>query len=446
MVSVIIPIYNVEDYLEECIESVLSQTYNNYEIILVNDGSTDNSLEIAKKYYDKYSNIYLINQSNKGLSEARNVGAKNSKGEYLYFLDSDDIIYEDLLEVCINAFKNRDLDIVHFGYERLKDGEIIRKSFIESSEKILSGKEFFKYSIEKRKGKNAYVWSYIYRKEFWIDNGLSFTKDIVFEDAEIFVRILMNNPKIMLLPRHLYVYRVREGSIISKSSRSIKDIKSTNVIIKTYIEQMKKNLDLDVVFKKYIKGILRLKLSFLVEINDLEEEILDKELKSILEDKSKFNINIGSAYMERLKDIADSKNLNISTFKEEKVKRELEEFNAFRMKKMKNLDLNNSKKVVGIYGIGEHTRELLRYYEDNFQGINAQIVLIDSFMREQFNDEYNLKVININQIHEYNFDSIVISAPESENELYKNLKKYNYTGKINRFYENEDGQSLFVYF
>ena len=115
------------------------------------------------------------------------------------------------------------------------------------------------------------------------------------------------------------------------------------------------------------------------------------------------------------------------------------------MKKIKEIDLNNPKKVIGIYGICDHTEGLLKYYESNIGHVEAKVILIDSFMKEQINEEYNLKVINIKQIHEYNFDSIVISAPESEDKLYENLKTYNYTGKIYRFYENHDEQLLFAY-
>ena len=400
MVSVILPIYNVEEYLEEAIESVLSQTYKNYEVILVNDGSTDNSLEIAKRYSDKYSNIYTINQSNKGVAEARNVGVRNSKGEYLYFLDPDDIMHEDLLEVCVNELKDSDLDIVNFGYERLKDTEIIRKSFSESSKKILSGKEFFKYSVKNCMGKNTYMWSYMFKRKFWIDNNLSFVKGIIFEDTEIFIRILMSNPKIMILPRHLYIYRVREGSIVSKSSRSIKYIKSINVNIQTYLKEMNKNPDLELEFKEYIsKSLLRLKLIFLIEINDLNEQILDEELKSILEVKNQLNIKINNVYIEKLKEISDLKKLNVGIFEEEEIKKELGNFNILRMKKIKEIDLNNPKKVIGIYGICDHTEGLLKYYESNIGHVEAKVILIDSFMKEQINEEYNLKVINIKKIH-----------------------------------------------
>ena len=99
-VSIVIPVYNVEKYLEECIESAIKQSLNDIEIICINDGSTDSSLEILKKYEKKYSNIIVISQENKGLSASRNVGIRKAKGKYIYFLDSDDFIDTNSMELC----------------------------------------------------------------------------------------------------------------------------------------------------------------------------------------------------------------------------------------------------------------------------------------------------------------------------------------------------------
>ena len=111
-VSVIIPVYNVEKYLEECLDSVVNQTLKEIEIICINDGSIDNSVKILEKYRDKYSNIKVINQKNLGVGRARNVGVKLAKGEYIFFLDSDDYIEVDALEKCYIEAKQHRLDVV----------------------------------------------------------------------------------------------------------------------------------------------------------------------------------------------------------------------------------------------------------------------------------------------------------------------------------------------
>lgn len=111
LVSIIVPVYNVEDYLKRCIDSILVQTYPNIEIVLINDGSTDSSPEICQFYSDKYKNIVLINKENGGLSMARNDGIKASKGYYVYFLDSDDSIDDDTIEYLVNLIEKSGADI-----------------------------------------------------------------------------------------------------------------------------------------------------------------------------------------------------------------------------------------------------------------------------------------------------------------------------------------------
>ena len=105
MVSVIIPVYNVEKYIDECLKSVVSQTYKNIEVIIINDGSTDKSEEIIRSYLDKYENITYIYQQNKGVSEARNLGLKNATGDYVLFVDSDDYIHKSMIEKMYNNAK-----------------------------------------------------------------------------------------------------------------------------------------------------------------------------------------------------------------------------------------------------------------------------------------------------------------------------------------------------
>ena len=116
MISVIVPVYNVEEYLEECLESIQNQTYTNFEVILVNDGSTDASKEICERFCRQDSRFYLINQENKGLSGARNRGMSESHGEFITFVDSDDVLKEDMLEQLIKQVTLDDIDIVECWY------------------------------------------------------------------------------------------------------------------------------------------------------------------------------------------------------------------------------------------------------------------------------------------------------------------------------------------
>ena len=113
-ISVIIPVYNTKEYLKECIDSILNQTIDLFEVIIVDDGSTDGSLELINQYAESHSNIRVISQKNCGLGAARNIGLKISKGEYIYFIDSDDILEKNALEYCYNLASKNKLDMLTF--------------------------------------------------------------------------------------------------------------------------------------------------------------------------------------------------------------------------------------------------------------------------------------------------------------------------------------------
>ena len=115
-ISVVVPVFNSEKYLEKCIDSIINQTYKNIEIILINDGSSDKSEEICNSYLKTYKNIKLINQSNSGVSVARNNGLKSSTGDYVLFVDSDDWLEKDMLEIMVKEIDNFDIDIVRCEY------------------------------------------------------------------------------------------------------------------------------------------------------------------------------------------------------------------------------------------------------------------------------------------------------------------------------------------
>ena len=131
--SIIVPVYNVEKYLSICLESILGQDYTDYEIIAVNDGSTDGSLEILNKYKQKTKRLVVLSQRNRGLGGARNTGIRNAQGEYLIFLDSDDYIDKSMLKETERVLSQYNLDILAFdGYRVTEQGEVIDKMTVDS--------------------------------------------------------------------------------------------------------------------------------------------------------------------------------------------------------------------------------------------------------------------------------------------------------------------------
>src|SRR5690625_3677419 len=124
LVTIIIPVYNVEKYIAECLNSVIRQTYSNIEVIIINDGSNDNSYEIIESYSKKYNNLKIIDQENKGQSVARNVGLTKAKGKYIYFLDSDDYIKDITIENLVSKMEENNLDLIRFSAEVIYDKNI----------------------------------------------------------------------------------------------------------------------------------------------------------------------------------------------------------------------------------------------------------------------------------------------------------------------------------
>ena len=218
-VSIIIPVYNVEKYLKECIDSVLSQTYINYEIILIDDGSTDKSSKICDDYSAKFSNITVKHIENAGLSNARNVGINLSSGEYLMFLDSDD--YWDnkycLQDIMNNLDDNYDSDLLIFRYKKYFEES---KSYVLSSKELdesynyknHSKNEIFEYMLDK----NAFFASAcnkVIKRSSIIENNLLFQVGATSEDIEWCARLIIKVKNISLSNNCFYVYRYREDSI-----------------------------------------------------------------------------------------------------------------------------------------------------------------------------------------------------------------------------------------
>ena len=211
MVSVIVPIYNVEEYLEECLESIRNQTYTNIEVILVNDGSTDGSREICESYCEKDIRFRLINQENQGQSVARNRGVKESVGQYIMFVDSDDVVNTDVLEVLLPYMKT-DVDIVECEMTREKEAFFLNK--IPTIVFEGNSKEAILNCIAFRAVKFC-AFTKLYRRE--IVEKIPFLEGYIYEDVFTGINYLNHIRKIIVVDYIGYYYRVRPNSIMTKS-------------------------------------------------------------------------------------------------------------------------------------------------------------------------------------------------------------------------------------
>lgn len=218
-ISIIIPVYNVEDYLPQCLNSVLAQTFTDFEVICVNDGATDNSAGVLAAYSALDSRIKIINQDNRGLSAARNRGLQEASGRYVYFLDSDDCIHPQLLEICYFFAEHYQADLVNFCYESFKgtDFPLFKNySSVEDIPFTLEAEPLFSKNV------NYNVWSKFYRRSLLHEH--SFISGIYFEDYPFCVTLLATRPSTVVINEKLYFYRTDNDSI-TRSLFSVKKIR-----------------------------------------------------------------------------------------------------------------------------------------------------------------------------------------------------------------------------
>lgn len=209
LVSIIIPVFNVEKYLKEALNSAIDQTYKNIEIICINDGSTDNSMQILEEYAAKDSRIKILTQENSGLSAARNTGLNVAKGEYIYFLDSDDYFDTELIDKTVNLFTD-EIDIISFNLEKIfelkeRPEKRIYQDNFKGAHKV--SPEIFEIIFEESP-RNVFKNSLI--KKY----NIRFAENLIFEDNSFILNYLSVSDKIYILPEILYKYRIRPNSIM----------------------------------------------------------------------------------------------------------------------------------------------------------------------------------------------------------------------------------------
>ena len=227
-VSVIVPVYNVEKYLEECLESIIDQSLRDIEIVCVNDGSTDGSLSILEEYAKLDDRIKIISQENQGLAAARNTGLDNISGDYVYFIDSDDFLELNALEELYNVSVEKSLDFVLFklinfddetnefytisGYEMPAISDLVGDNVFNHND---LGELNFKMAVS--------ATSKLYNREFINKIGARFPEGLIFEDNVFFWNVLFNAERIYFLQEHFYNRRRHANSITGSASLNFVD-------------------------------------------------------------------------------------------------------------------------------------------------------------------------------------------------------------------------------
>ncbi|MDP3437353.1 MAG: glycosyltransferase [Bacteroidales bacterium] len=235
-ISVIIPVYNTDIYLNDAVGSILNQTFRDIELIIVNDGSTDNSLNVLKEFENSDSRVILIDQPNSGSSIARELALGVSKGEYLFFMDSDDILDLNALECCYNRAVKDSLDMVFFDAVSFSDDANLNAQSFHYNRKgvvgegIYNGAELMNILLGKDLFRVA-PWMHLFKKELATKNELHFYPRIIHEDELFFSQLYLFAKRVGYIPKDFFSRRLRANSTMT-TKFSLKNINSYFTIVK----------------------------------------------------------------------------------------------------------------------------------------------------------------------------------------------------------------------
>ena len=283
LVSIIIPIYNVEKYLRESLERVVNQTYKNLEIILLNDGSTDSSLDICNDYKAQDNRIKVIDKVNSGQGDTRNKGIEIATGKYIYFADSDDLIDYELIETAVDGIEEKESDIYIFNYYHVYEKEDGQRKNVEERE-FTAGT--YRLDLDKDKLKfitNNYlnygcgfeVWDRLYRADIIKDNSIRFPvfKPVIAEDVCFNLFYLLHVNKIEVTNKRLYYYLYRTDSSMG-ADRSVIRVNQYNRLSKCLYEYVQSINNLYIKNNYYMIHILLLYHELMnVRLDDMRNEI-----------------------------------------------------------------------------------------------------------------------------------------------------------------------------
>ena len=277
--SFIVPVYNTEKYLKKCLDSLVNQTYKDFEIIVVNDGSTDKSSNIISKYQKKYKNIIVIDKENEGLSMARHRGVQKSSGKYIIFVDSDDYVSNKLLEEVDK--KIDDSDILRFQIATEDEEYTKINEYHEESFESMCGYDAFKYLSSYHFVEPA--WCYVIRKNYYIENKFSFKKGVYHEDFGLIPYVIYKARKVKSIDFIGYYYIQRNGSIMNnndykKTVKKAFDMLEQYKTMRLFAKNINRKNNLDDYFLSYISNSVIVKAR---ELKKDEKKVYINELKKL---------------------------------------------------------------------------------------------------------------------------------------------------------------------
>ena len=376
-ISVIIPTYNNENYIAECINSVLRQTYNNYEIIVINDGSADNTLNVIKKIMKKDKCIKLINIKNNGQGYARNLALKQASGDYILFLDSDDILEPVTLEVTIDRIKNDKSDFVYFDWKYYnmntnRYSYVSKESFFHKN--VLVGKECYcLMGIQ-----HYFTVNKLYRKEFLLKNKIFYGEHYIYEDIVFWVKCVLKCKKVSIIQSPLYTVRINSMSTTKTNYNTDKHITG---FLKAYDESISLFDDIDKKYKDLFIGYMLKKYLTYYSIRTPKKlkPKLSKEFYRRLKKENIEELTTKSRYIKaaiKLKMFDNYTSFKLFSNAYYKMK------NLKKIKKLKNKSKNLLKRLV------KPKNYNIEYYKKNSENLKNQILFMGFDYRYTGNSRY----------------------------------------------------------
>lgn len=427
--SFIVPAYNVEEWIERCIDSLLALKDINKEIIIINDGSTDKTLDILKSKYMGYENIRLISQENQGLSCARNEGMAHASGKYLLFVDSDDSVRPEMEEFLKNFSKYDAPEVVYFRsmsffVEENDEVEIERYALIE--DRLYSGDEIMETCTFAWIPNE--VWLGVFSYEFLRKNHILFLPGVLYEDNAFWFDVMKNAKRVYYTNEVLYNYSIRPGSIVF-SAAGEKNIRSVlKTISYVYAVETPSKVYLTAAAEKLPKLMhsceKKLSTSKMQEIDNVAAEIIEEKKKVIIKLK-KFYDESDISLLKPLFVFASEYVYFLGIYDEE-MQVWLKELRA---KLLKNLTdrlydwpLIQNKRKIGIYGSGRNSDVLLNLFEKLVGPIKNDYIYIDTYKDSYVSRHLNHYIVNLSDIRNAEINDVIICSNKYEQSMKKNLE------------------------
>lgn len=426
--SIIIPAWNVEKYIDRCMKSCADFGNDLFEIIVVNDGSTDNTLEIVKK--NLKSNIKVISTENKGLSEARNLGINKACGEYIIFLDADDWLEKEIEDYLRGKIKTIEADVIYYGVQNVRESDNMisqQEKYCTNENKEYTGKEVL--SLCRKRPMPHEAWRGIYRRKFLLDNNICFMPDVIYEDVPFWFAVVRCAKKIEYTNRVFYNCFSRDGSI-THSKIKYKNILSIFRLTDNILSCSSDSDYLEVAAKKITDTLMF-----------CEKSIKTSEICDLINDKNEF-IELKVQIIKKIEDIYNVNQYNhlkmtymlisnivtyLGIYSDELIakmwhyrKKIIDYIYGF----MKEWELDDEYRRIGIYGCGHNSDVILDTYKKICGEIKNEYYYVDTYCKSLQKKHFNHDIINVSDVKKYDIEKVIICSNIYEDSMYENIKTY----------------------